>query len=135
DLSLGFILRDQGVLDEEDNRILDGLVARQLHRHGDARKSLASLRLDREALGQLEGLTDDELSRALTSLGSAIGTPPAPLRSRGTALTPSQSRYRYRRQRLHAKGGLGQVFVALDEELNREVALKEIQGALRGQRR
>jgi serine/threonine-protein kinase len=34
---------------------------------------------------------------------------------------------RYRRLRLHAKGGLGEVYVGLDAELRREVALKRIQ--------
>jgi serine/threonine-protein kinase len=34
---------------------------------------------------------------------------------------------RYRRLRFHARGGLGEVYVGLDQELNREVALKRIQ--------
>src|SRR5579863_523187 len=39
----------------------------------------------------------------------------------------SQARQRFRIIRPHAKGGLGDVWVALDEELNRDVAFKEIQ--------
>src|SRR5262245_12338913 len=47
-------------------------------------------------------------------------TPSAPV---GTGTSDGQ---RFRILRPHAKGGLGAVFVALDSELNREVALKQI---------
>jgi serine/threonine-protein kinase len=41
----------------------------------------------------------------------------------GSRISPS----RFHPLRLHARGGLGEVYVAVDGELNREVALKEIQ--------
>ncbi len=58
-----------------------------------------------------------ELPRSLSDLA----IPERPFTDRNTAAS------RYRMLRPHAKGGLGEVFVALDEELGREVALKEIQ--------
>src|SRR6185503_17750269 len=52
--------------------------------------------------------------------------PASPLRgTRGP--TPSSNIPRYRIVRHHARGGLGEVYVAEDTELRREVALKEIQ--------
>jgi eukaryotic-like serine/threonine-protein kinase len=44
-----------------------------------------------------------------------------------TVGTPTSQGTRFRIVQLHAKGGLGEVFVARDEELNRQVALKQIQ--------
>ncbi len=47
----------------------------------------------------------------------------------GAGIAPGESwlpAVRYRPVQFHAQGGLGMVFLALDQELNREVALKEI---------
>jgi serine/threonine-protein kinase len=124
---LGVLLREQGALAEDDLRALEGLVDRHVKMHGDAQKSLASLRADPEARRELDRLEDPDVQASLASLGPAAGTTPPAESARADAERRPGGPMRYRRLHFHARGGLGEVQVALDEELSREVALKQIQ--------
>ncbi len=71
------------------------------------------------------------LAGTLIKSPSDPSAPPATLKTTAevtpAAGSPSHSAERYRSLRPHARGGLGEVFVALDTELGRHVALKQIQ--------
>jgi serine/threonine-protein kinase len=121
DTPLGEILCRRGVLGERRSSLLEGLVEEHLAQHGsDPQASLAALRVEPEVWQQLERLDDSEVQASLGSLAPTQPAPPA------APAATTQARLRYRPLREYARMGLGDVFVALDEELQREVSLRQM---------
>ena len=128
--SIGEILREQGALATDTFSLLDALVQKHLALHSNnIEKSLAAVTTATSIRDVIAKIPDGDVQASLAQLPSA--TPPVddPNATRAASIgTPSSSGLRFRILRPHARGGLGQVSVALDEELHREVAIKEIQG-------
>ncbi len=129
--SLGDILRTQGALDAERYALLEALVRQHLKQHeDDPAKSLEAVSSIESVRDQLKQIADNDLHASLAHVSAARKEEEDPYASRALSSvgTPTSSGLRFRILQPHAKGGLGQVYVAHDEELHREVALKEIQG-------
>jgi serine/threonine-protein kinase len=126
--SLGEILVAQQILNPDERDLLDALVQKHLDRHrGDIEKSLAAVAVSAPLHEELRCLADADVQASL----SRLPTPSKQDELGSLPVTVDEVKkvagLRYQILRPHDKGGIGEVFVALDQELNREVALKEIQ--------
>jgi WD40 repeat protein len=126
--ALADLLVERGWLAEADRADVERLVQRKLQKHcGDVRASLADLLGDglRHSLAAVE---DVAVRKSLATCAPDAGTKDAAIDGAVPASTTAyEPARRERYTRLHAMGGIGQVWVARDEGLDREVALKELQ--------
>jgi serine/threonine-protein kinase len=127
DKPLGEILVSQQALKPDRRALLDALVQEHLKQHGnDAEKSLAAISSVGSVRDDLRQIKDPEVQASIVHLAAQPPTDMYATRAHSVGNSTS-SGSRFRILRPHARGGLGTVSVARDEELPREVALKEIQ--------
>jgi eukaryotic-like serine/threonine-protein kinase len=125
--SIGQLLVERGVLDRNRHTMLEALVQEHLKQHGDnSEQSLAALSSIGSMRQDFEQLADSELTASVAYVSAACqpSDPDATL-TWVTSSTLRGDRFRI----LHpfdAKGNLGELFVAHDLELHREVLLKQV---------
>lgn len=116
---------NRGLITDEQKTAVEKLVASELKSHGgDPRASLAAI---------IDGRSLDAIRAINASNGSLEAKLhlPFPLQTNHVVIAKvspgeAESKERYSLTHLHAKGGMGRVWLARDTSLGRQIALKEL---------
>jgi tetratricopeptide (TPR) repeat protein/tRNA A-37 threonylcarbamoyl transferase component Bud32 len=118
---LADLLRERGWITAEEQTHVEFLLERKLRKHHDDAHASLVAAADHHVRNLIAAADDFEVRRSIAGLPQGNG----PTLTATLAYEPD-TRERYTLTRLHAQGGLGQVWLAVDGDLNRQVALKEL---------
>jgi len=124
-LSLADLFIARGLITDEQRAVVEQMVVKELQIHGGDPRTTLEATIDGQSLNAIRDIAVSSVSlKAKLDLSSGVRTDDMMI----AKLSPNgaETKERYRLTHLHAKGGMGRVWLARDTSLGRQIALKEL---------